>query len=347
MDPTSSPHEFFSDFQPPKLLALTAVDVLELKPENVILPDNLIEGLLYRGTKMVIAGGSKSYKTWLLIHLAYCLACGSNWLGFSTLRCRVCYANLELKTPIFSQRLLTVGQALHPELQQRRFFVLHFRDATVEPESLYLSLLDSIKNNGYDVIIIDPVYKLLGDRDENSAKDMTKLMFDLEKIAATNNVAVIFGHHYPKGSAAAKDPLDRLAGSGVFGRDLDSVITLTPHETPDCYTADFILRNHRPLDPFVVRWHYPLFALDTELDPEALKKMPGGRPPACEPNDILDLLRNYDDQLTPSQFESIAQDHLGISRRTLYRKLKTLRAQNLIFDSKLTGFLNIRANSNP
>jgi hypothetical protein len=183
------------------------------------------------------------------------------------------------------------------------------------------------------------VYKLLGDKDENSARDMAALMFDLERIAAENNASVIFGHHYPKGSSANKDPLDRLAGSGVFGRDLDTVMTLTPHREECCYTADFILRNHKPVDPTVLRWQYPLFHLDETLDPTKLRRQ-GGRPLEIELADLLELLDDHDDSLTVHQFQELVCDHLDISRATFYRKWKLLNAQKKVFISKLTGFVN-------
>jgi hypothetical protein len=338
-DPTLNPNEFFKDLQP-KPRRIPAIDVATLSREDVSLPDSLIKGLLYRGTKMVIAGGSKSYKSWLLMHLGYCMAHAQTWLGFETLRSHVCYCNLELKGQIFNERLLTLQNAMHLHPVSESFYVLHFRDAIVEPDQLYLTLLENVAFAVYDVVIIDPVYKLLGDKDENSARDMTLFMFELERIAARNNVAVIFGHHYPKGTSANKDPLDRLAGSGVFGRDLDSVVTLTPHEQEFCFTADFILRNHRPVDSVVFRWDYPLFRLDAELDPDKLKKL-GGRPSSFEADELLTLLGQYDDSLSVSQFEALAAEHFSVSQRTVYRKLKILRDSKRVFVSKLSGFLNV------
>jgi hypothetical protein len=340
-DPNLNPNEFFKDLQP-KPLRIPPIDVATLTRADVSLPDSLIKGLLYRGTKMVIAGGSKSYKTWLLMHLGYCMAHAQAWLGFETLRSHVCYCNLELKSQIFNERLLTLQNAMRLHPVSESFYVLHFRDAIVQPDQLYLTLLQNVAFALYDVVIIDPVYKLLGDKDENSARDMTALMFELERIAAQNNVAVIFGHHYPKGAAANKDPLDRLAGSGVFGRDLDSILTLTPHEQEFCFTADFILRNHRPVDSVVCRWDYPLFHLDPQLDPAKLKKL-GGRPQSFDSDQLLSLLAQYDDQLSITQFQALAAEQFLLSRRTFYRKLKSLRDSKAVFVSKLTGFLNLSA----
>ena len=333
--PDSSPRVFPHQ----ELPKVPGIDIASITSPDLILPDQLIDGLLYRATKMVIAGGSKSYKTWLLMHLAFSMSHKVEWLGFKTTRCHVGYCNLELKGAIFNDRLLQIQHNMGIRPIPGAFFVHHFRDCAIAPSLLYLAVLESVKNPIYDVVIIDPVYKLLGDKDENSASDMGALMFDLERIAAENNAAVIFGHHYPKGSSANKDPLDRLAGSGVFGRDLDTVMTLTPHREECCYTADFILRNHKPVDPTVLRWQYPLFQLDETLDPTKLRRQ-GGRPLEIELADFLELLDDHDDSLTVPQFQELVCDHLDISRATFYRKWKLLNAQKKVFISKLTGFVN-------
>ena len=54
-------------------------------------------------------------------------------------------------------------------------------------------------------------------------------------------------------------------------------MTLTRHEEADCFTAEATLRNFPPLEPFVVRWAWPLFERANELNPAALKAT-GGRP---------------------------------------------------------------------
>jgi hypothetical protein len=331
----------FEKVQAPTPIVVPGIDIATITAADLKLPDQLIKGLLYRATKMVIAGGSKSYKTWLLMHLAYSMSQGLYWLGFETSRSHVCYCNLELKSAIFNDRLIQLQNAMHVCPVDGSFFVHHFRDAPIEPIQLYAAVLASVSNPIYDIVIIDPVYKLLVDKDENSARDMADLMFQLEKIAAQNNVAVIFGHHYPKGASANKDPLDRLAGSGVFGRDLDSVMTLTPHTEEMCFTADFILRNHKPVNPVVFRWDFPIFRLDHSLDPSDLRKSVG-RPSKGTLEDIFNLLAQHDDELKPAEFRDLVFEELGVSKTNFYHKLNVLKARNKVFISRLTGCLGIR-----
>jgi hypothetical protein len=55
-----------------------------LKPKSVseltqIQPDQILRGILYQGCKMVLMAGSKSFKTWTLMDIAYCVANGLMW----------------------------------------------------------------------------------------------------------------------------------------------------------------------------------------------------------------------------------------------------------------------------
>ena len=74
-----------------------------------------------------------------------------------------------------------------------------------------------------------------------------------------------FGAHFSKGNQAGKESIDRVSGSGVFGRDPDSILSLTPHEERDCFTLEATLRIFPPIDPVVLRWAFPLFDRDPLL----------------------------------------------------------------------------------
>src|SRR5207253_1267078 len=84
-------------------------DAADLVGSNIVLPDDVISGVLHRGGKMVCGGASKSNKTWLLMDTAVSVATGSDWLGnFQTKRGRVLFINLEIQRPFFAKRLRTI-----------------------------------------------------------------------------------------------------------------------------------------------------------------------------------------------------------------------------------------------
>ena len=68
-------------------------------------PPVLIEGILHKGSKMVLGGTSKSNKSWCLLDLALSVASGQPWWGRRCARLPVVYINFELHNWAIAQRL--------------------------------------------------------------------------------------------------------------------------------------------------------------------------------------------------------------------------------------------------
>src|SRR6516225_8382389 len=79
-------------------------DAFDMLAEDIELPPVLVEGVLHAGSKMVIGGSSKSFKTWTLLDLAVSVATGEDWWGKKTTPGRVLYVNLEIGKPHFQKR---------------------------------------------------------------------------------------------------------------------------------------------------------------------------------------------------------------------------------------------------
>src|SRR5439155_8705439 len=91
-----------------------ARDALELPPiqniaafidREIVLPPDVIEGVLHPGGKMVLGGGSKSVKTWQQLDVEVSVATGTDWLGFKTKQGRVLYLNFEIPELYFWKRV--------------------------------------------------------------------------------------------------------------------------------------------------------------------------------------------------------------------------------------------------
>ena len=202
------------------------VDFLSTPPEH---PKVLIEGLLHQGSKMIIGSGSKSFKTWTLLDLAMSVACGAPWLGIKTTPGRVLFLNFELKQASIRSRIESIKTARCLHWEQGKFDLWNLRGHAAEYSLILPKILERVKAKGYDLIVLDPVYKLYGDTDENSAGDVAKLMNELERLAVKSKAAIVFSAHFSKGNQAGKESVDRVSGSGVFARDPDAILSLTKH----------------------------------------------------------------------------------------------------------------------
>lgn len=301
---------------PPPVEAPRFIPASSIVAANIVRPPLLVDNLLHRGCKMLLAGGSKSHKTWCLIDLAVSVSSGSPWWNLQTHAGAVVYLNFELIEPFFHLRVAQVCEA----------------KGVAQPEHLYLWTL---RNYSYDLsalkrefaariaalpvplalIIVDPIYKALGSLDENSASDMAQLMLLIEGFAAPSGAAIAFGSHYAKGNASSKEAKDRASGSGVLVRDPDVLVMVTQHQQDDCYVVNAILRYLPFLRPFVIRWSFPLMAPDAALNPDDLyvsPRAPSAPPPRNEilsPDQILEVLELHG--LSASEWAALLRESYG------------------------------------
>jgi RecA-family ATPase len=234
-------------------------------------PPQLIEGVLHQGSKMVLGGASKSRKSWSLIDLMLAVSTGGPWWGFPTIRGRVLYINFELPDFAFHYRLNAIAAAKGIS-DFAGFDLWNLRGYATDLSDLIPKILLRIRDNSYALIVLDPIYKGLGKRDENKAGDIASLCNEIEQLAVRSDAAVVFGAHYSKGNQAGKDAIDRIGGSGVFARDPDVILTMTPHEERDAYVVDLTLRALPHVDPFVVRWQDARFERDSGADASKVKQ---------------------------------------------------------------------------
>jgi hypothetical protein len=323
--------------QQPDWPAVLAYESFDKTPTEA--PKPLIKNLLDCGTRILFGGGSKTFKTWIQCDLALSLASAIPWLGFELFKARVLYVNFELRDYYMQYRLRSICEARKIKPPQN-LFVWNLRNFPISRGAFCLILLSQCKNLGVDIAFIDPFYKLLAQtEDENSQTDMAAVLraFDPVNLAG---VSTAFGIHFSKGCQAGKEPEDRISGAGTIARDADNIITLTKHEENGAFTLDFVIRDHPPIDSFVVRWDSPIM-VRTDLDPAKIKTL--GRKPSHDPEDLFTLLKTHDDELSRADFARLATDELGWSRRTVYDKLACLFSQKRVFTSKTSGFLNVCA----
>ena len=295
-------------------------------------PPQIIEGILHKGCKMILGGTSKSNKSWCLLDLALSVASGQPWWGRRCEKLPVVYINFELHDWAIAQRVNAlcgartdckgIGDTLH---------LWNLRGHNTDLTLLRPKLEEQLARHQFGLIILDPAYKVLGDRDENANGEIAGLMNELEKLAQSSGAAVVVAHHFAKGDSTAKEAADRMSGAGAWVRDPDSIMVMTPHEEPDCFTVTSILRNLPRVPEFVVAWEFPLMRLAKALNPDALRR-PQSKNKVCSDKEFVDEALGD----KPKNFTNIvteASNCLKMSRRTAMNYLKRLTEAGLIVQS--------------
>ncbi len=292
-------------------------------------PPQIIGGVLHQGRKMVLGGTSKSNKSWCLLNLAMSVASGQEWLGRPCARAKALYINFELHAWALYQRVVAI-EAARPECtgldDMLAFWNLrgHNADLTL----LRPKLEEQLTQHEFGLIILDPAYKLLGDRDENSNGDIAGLMNEFEGLAQRTGAAIVIAHHFAKGDSMWKDPMARLSGAGAWARDADTIMSLTPHEEDDCFTVSAIMRNLPPLSEFVVQWDYPVLRRVNDLDPDSLRR-PQAINKVCRGREFVEVVLG-NAGLSFSRVVEVAAEKLDMSLATTKRYLSRLKEAGVI-----------------
>jgi hypothetical protein len=284
-------------------------------------PAQIIEGVLHQGCKMVLGGTSKSNKSWCLLDLSLSVASGSDWWGRRCSKAPVLYINFELHAWAIAERLNALA-ASRPECKgiADTLHVWNLRGHNADLTLLRPKLEERLDRHEFGMIVVDPAYKVLGNRDENANGDIAGLMNEFEGLVQRTGAALVVAHHFAKGDSTSKNAMDRMSGAGAWARDPDSLVVLTPHEEEDCFTVTSILRNLPRLDDFVVQWDYPLMKLAPDLNPDALRR-PQSRNKVCTDREFCEAVLGD----KPKGFSAIikeAESALGMSRRTAMAYLK-------------------------
>lgn len=247
------------------------------------LPEELIEGVLRCGHKMLISGSSKAGKSFLLMELAVALSEGAAWLGFKCKKSKVLYVNLEIDPASCINRFSEIYKALKiPPKNSKDISIWNLRGHAVPLDKLVPKLLRRINNLHYDAVIIDPIYKVITG-DENNASEMGAFCNQFDKICNETGCATIYCHHHSKGAQGYKKAMDRASGSGVFARDPDAQLDMIQLEADSDFINSYAdntsdtawrlecsLREFANFKPKNFWFRYPIHVLDNKGSLEKL-----------------------------------------------------------------------------
>ena len=259
--------EYLSDF------------IENLPPQN----PELIEGILRQGHKMLLAGPSKSGKSFSLMELCVAIAEGQKWLGFQCKQGKVLYINLEIDPASVKHRFFDIYNALGiPWANGKNLMVWNLRGYAMKLDELTPKIIRRLRDSNISAVVLDPIYKVITG-DENNASEMGAFCNQFDRICAASGVSMIYCHHHSKGAQGGKKAMDRASGSGVFARDPDALIDIVPlemtedfknnyrddpHATP--WRVEFVLREFPTPEPINVWFSWPLHFVDNSDDMQAL-----------------------------------------------------------------------------
>ncbi len=281
-----------------------------------VLDEVLVDGVMRRGDKMCIAGPSKSYKSFALIQLAIATACGSKWFGWKVKQGRVLYINCELRGESFRKRVWEVAGKMSgadPGAIAENMDVWNMRGRTQPLETGKDHIIEQAGTRGYDIVILDPIYKLFAG-DENSAEEVSAFMLAMDELAMRLRASIVYCHHHSKGAKGGISAQDRFSGSGVFARDCDELVDISPLDLKDhsitewdfdpratAWRVETVIRDFEGKPPLDVVFEYPLHVVDETgylgdfsiLSPQSVGGTKRGEQKKAEMRENIVELENY------------------------------------------------------
>ena len=256
----------------PEAHPATFRELAKMFPE---LRPSIIEGLLRRGETMNIIAPPKTGKSWMVIALALCVATGRAWLDlFPTTLGNVLVMDNELHGETSANRIPKVANALGILFDDYadRLHVDNLRGKLRDIRNLE-SYFASIEPGQYNVIILDAFYRFMpANTDENDNGAVASIYNILDRYADRLKCCFILIHHSTKGLQSDKSVTDVGAGAGSQSRATDTHLILRQHEEDGVVVLDAAVRSWKPIDPVCLRWEFPAWHIDTDLDPTQLRK---------------------------------------------------------------------------
>ena len=294
-----------------------------LTAEDFEAPPILIEGMAYCGSKILLSGPSKSRKTWLMIDMLLRIQSGKQVFGHQTVKRPALLIDLELMRPNLLRRIRAVKDALGI-VNTENLHVLSLRGEPVNFTELAYDMVEFCKQHNIGVIGIDPVYRL-SSAEENSNDEVADFLLQVERLAHESGAAILFAHHFAKGNASAKSSLDRMSGAGTWARDPDVLISMTEAEQSTLENPAFVieptLRDFKPIKPFAVKWHHPLWRVDDTVSTDL--KGQAGRPKGGSGDEILEFV-NQDEWIQAKDLKKAVYDVHGIPNRRVHDLIREL-----------------------
>ena len=188
--------------------------------------------LLSIAGSLFVYGQAETFKSWLVMDMAYCVAAGcSNWLGFPVTRAKILVVQAEVPEFMYRDRVLKYIGGLNGSKPTDTSNYLHFcNEVDIKLDNFYGigSLEKEIKDKGYQLIVLDNLYRTVS----ASTKDdlaMRRFLDALAKFQSKYMTAFVIIHH-PRKEERGEDVghgFEEMSGVSELNRWADTIVKLS------------------------------------------------------------------------------------------------------------------------
>lgn len=169
-----------------------------------------IPGLLPSGL-VVLAGRPKLGKSWLSLQMAVAVGTGGYVLGRHVPKGKVLYLALE-DNPRRLQDRLSKQQSPQDAIVDFRFEWAPLVEKRGDDRGT-VALMQTINENGYNLVIIDTISRALGHADQLDQADMNVAFGALQRMAIEREICLLLVDHHRKSAGGVGDVIDDVMGA--------------------------------------------------------------------------------------------------------------------------------------
>lgn len=207
--------------------------------QMVVLPPPFhIHDLLPKGGVLLLYGKTGVMKSWLCLHIAFCIATGQEWLGFPTTQARVLYVNFEISPATFhNRRFLPMKRRFVVEDQM--LFLHSPGEMFLEEDDIFAPFEESVNAISPGVIILDCLSGFYG-KSINDDEAISGLKRKMTLLRSNYERSLIIVHHDNKSPLAFG--VDKASGSFKLAAWADTDIHMVTQ--PTCKQLQFDKVRH-------------------------------------------------------------------------------------------------------
>lgn len=175
----------------------------------------IVEELVAPGDKVMIAGPPKAYKTWVSLDLTRALLTGAPFLSRAEWSCakprRVLLVQEEGSRHAFAERLNRIEES-------ENLFFMHKTGFAFTDEGAVSSLIHAMKAQEIDVVIFDPLQRMIPGINENDSAETAVVWNEVFRMQlALPHLVVVVIHHANKGGEGQES----IRGSSRHAGEVD------------------------------------------------------------------------------------------------------------------------------
>jgi len=202
-------------------------DVAEYVTWNLPPPEFYIKDILPKQGAMLVYGSPKVKKSWLTQHMGYCIATGSEWVGFKTEQARVFIAQFEISERAYYWRLKAMANNYH--LQSQMFFEVSPGLMYIDQNENFNRLSAVIREHKPQVIFLDCLASCFGG-DENNNEHIANFIQKIEILKTEHEASVVIVHHTNK-NVLAISSVDKARGHSRLAGWVDTLMFMGEQPT--------------------------------------------------------------------------------------------------------------------